>query len=273
MATGAQVWSQVAATNATIDTNVNFAEGQAPSSLNDSCRAIMASQAKWIADNNCSLVTSGSSTALTVATNQVEASLTSGYTVACQLGTGVAAGATLAVDGLAAMPIQIVPGTNVSTGALIAGTYQRLTYSSTGTGQWIINNFIPPEGVGIGNSVTNALVANVNLTSTTVYADGPSISQGSSGIWFASGRITLQYTGGLAYFYCKLWDGTTVIDGVRGTNPAAGVNGSVSLSGVLASPAGNLKISVLPQVASGQSLIATGSGLGFDSSLTAVRIG
>ena len=42
-------WSSVAANNASGVTGVNFAEGQAPSSLNDSCRAIMADVAAWYA--------------------------------------------------------------------------------------------------------------------------------------------------------------------------------------------------------------------------------
>jgi len=46
MATGLQVWSATAATNATADSAVNWAEGQAPSSVNDSARAMMAAMAK-----------------------------------------------------------------------------------------------------------------------------------------------------------------------------------------------------------------------------------
>jgi hypothetical protein len=38
-------WSRTAASNATADSSVNWAEGQAPSSVNDSARALMASAA------------------------------------------------------------------------------------------------------------------------------------------------------------------------------------------------------------------------------------
>jgi hypothetical protein len=75
MATGLVSWSQTAANNATADTNVNWAEGQAPSSVNDSGRGMMASLAKWRDDNAGSLVTAGTSTAYTLTTNQVFASL------------------------------------------------------------------------------------------------------------------------------------------------------------------------------------------------------
>ena len=56
MATGARCWSTTAATNATADSTINWAEGQAPSSVNDSARALMASWAKWREDQNGTIV-------------------------------------------------------------------------------------------------------------------------------------------------------------------------------------------------------------------------
>ena len=46
---GVYTWSQSAANNATFDNTVNWEEGQAPSSINDSGRAMMASVAKYAA--------------------------------------------------------------------------------------------------------------------------------------------------------------------------------------------------------------------------------
>src|SRR5262249_27242272 len=46
--------------------------------------------------------------------------------------------ATLAVDGLSAKPIQAIAGTNLRGGEIQSGTIQRLTYSTTGTGQWLL---------------------------------------------------------------------------------------------------------------------------------------
>ncbi len=137
MAAGVQTWSQTAASNATADSNINFAEGMGPSALNDSCRSVMASVAKWRDDNNGTLVTSGTTTALTLVTNQVATANTTGYSVSFQFGTSASSGATLAVDGLAATPLQITPGTNLSGGEYLAGDRACFTYSSTGTGQWI----------------------------------------------------------------------------------------------------------------------------------------
>ena len=59
-------WSQTAANNATADSSVNWQEGQAPSSVNDSGRAMMASIAKHRDDIAGAIVTGGTATAYTV---------------------------------------------------------------------------------------------------------------------------------------------------------------------------------------------------------------
>jgi hypothetical protein len=43
-------WSTTAGNNASGVTGINFAEGQAPSTLNDSCRELMAQVAAWLAN-------------------------------------------------------------------------------------------------------------------------------------------------------------------------------------------------------------------------------
>ena len=246
MATGAQVWSQVAATNATIDTNINFAEGQAPSSLNDSCRSLMASEAKWIADNNGTLVTSGSSTALTLATNQVEAALTSGYTVKCQFGTAAAAGATLAVDGLAAAPILSVPGsTGLAGGEYLSGSWGSFTYSSTGTGQWIAT----PTPLAPLNPITQT----TGTPTLTISSVGVMMGLGSSytitpirsGRIFVcmaadvlaanvqSFKVQLRYGTGTAPVNGAVLTGTTIGALVGGFVAAAAGQCPVTLSGIV----------------------------------------
>src|SRR5882724_6790104 len=60
-------WSQTAANNATADGSINWQEGQAPSSVNDSARAMMASIAKYRDDVSGAIITSGTSTAFTLA--------------------------------------------------------------------------------------------------------------------------------------------------------------------------------------------------------------
>lgn len=140
MSTGVVVWSQTAASNATADTNVNWAEGQAPSSVNDSARAMMASVAKWRDDNAGTLTTGGTSTAYTVTSNQVFASLAamSGHTVRLKFNATNGASPTLNVDGLGAKAIVTVTGTAIGTATILANSIYSLTYAN-GSSEWILD--------------------------------------------------------------------------------------------------------------------------------------
>lgn len=254
MATGVQVWSGTAASNATADTNINWAEGMAPSAVNDSARALMASVAKWRDDNNGTLISSGTSSALTLVTNQVEGANTAGYAVKFQFGTPVVAGATLAVDGLTATPLQLYPGHNLLGGEFGAGTIANFTYSSSGTGQWIWNcgQAFPVATASLGSSVT---------LSTAAFTDGPTVSLGTSGVWYVTGAVVFQ-TQNAADCVVKLWDGTTPIASGYVSNAASAVGAfTATLSGVITNPAANLKIS-------GQ-MIKAGSLGGFLHTVTA----
>ena len=63
-------WSHTASSNANADSTVNWAEGMAPSAVNDSARAMMARLAEWRDDISGTITTAGSATAYTVASNQ-----------------------------------------------------------------------------------------------------------------------------------------------------------------------------------------------------------
>lgn len=132
MATGVKSWSKTAATNANADSSINWAEGQAPSSVNDSARAVMARVAEYRDDNAGSLVTGGSSTAYTLTTNSVFASLAemSGQAIRVRFHVANGAAPTLAVDGLAAKAIQIASGTAVGTSVIATASVWDLTYDN-----------------------------------------------------------------------------------------------------------------------------------------------
>lgn len=101
-------WSQTAASNATADGSINWAEGQAPSSVNDSARAMMAAVAKYRDDTAGSITTGGTSTAYTVATSQVFTTLAlmNGACIAFAPHTDCGNTVTLNVDGLGAKPLR-----------------------------------------------------------------------------------------------------------------------------------------------------------------------
>ena len=267
MAVGVQVWSQTPANNATADSNINFAEGQAPSSVNDSCRSLMASVARWNNDNKGTLVTSGTSAAFTVVTNQVESALTAGFTIAVQFHISNDASATLTADGLTAKPLRVYPGVALAGSEMGGGSVHKFTYSTTGTGEWIRQS--PPAFTIIKNSLSG----DVSLSNIANYFDGPSAAQGTTGLWYVSGTVTCLDTAGAAQFHGKLWDGITVVDSAAISSNGGSAPICLSLSGTISNPAANMRISVKDVTAATGLIKFNLTGNSLDSSVTAVRIG
>jgi len=91
--------------------------------------------------------------------------------------------------------------------------------------------------------ITNSTSVDIALNNVSSYFDGPTVVQGTSGTWFASGTITATDTGGTAVINCKLWDGTTTIASATEFVSAATATVAISLSGFLTNPASNIKMS------------------------------
>ncbi|MBR1122100.1 tail fiber protein [Bradyrhizobium lablabi] len=126
-------WSKTAASNATADSAVNWAEGMAPSAVNDSGRAMMASVAGFRDDISGATVTGGSASAYTLGTYQVFDSLANmhGKLIAFTPHVANNATVTLAVDGLTAKPLRFAPGVELQSNTLVAGTPYCCYYHST----------------------------------------------------------------------------------------------------------------------------------------------
>lgn len=150
--TGIAWWSQTAASNATQDGTVNWAEGQAPSSVNDSARAMMASTAKWRDDIAGAIETGGTSTALTVTTYQSFDTLArlNGQVVAFTPHTTNGGATTLNVDGLGAKPLRSAPNTEVASGHLVQGTPYVAIYNSSDAAFYLQGFFGNPYSIPIG---------------------------------------------------------------------------------------------------------------------------
>ena len=151
MGTGVISWSQTAATNASADSAVNFAEGMAPSAVNDSARALMASVAKWRDDIAGAIVTTGTSTAYAVTSYQGEPALTAGYVIAFNPHATNGGASTLNVDSLGAKPLRSAPGVEIAAGVIIQGTPYLATYFTSNSGEWILQGgYGNPYGVPVG---------------------------------------------------------------------------------------------------------------------------
>lgn len=136
-------WSQTAASNSNADPSINWAEGQAPSSVNDSARALMAAVAKYRDDVSGALNTTGILTAYAVATSEVYASLLDGINVTCRMHVASGAAPTLAVDGLAAKAIRIATSTAIPTGAMAIGSLQKFVYDLVDDCFYVAGYFTP----------------------------------------------------------------------------------------------------------------------------------
>jgi hypothetical protein len=125
-------WSQTAASDATADSTINRAERQAPSSANDSARAMMGATAKYRDDIAGAIVTGGSPTADTVSSYQVFDTLAhlNGQMIAVTPHTTNGATVTLNVDTLGAKPLRTALGVELLAGTIIQGTPYIATYNN-----------------------------------------------------------------------------------------------------------------------------------------------
>ncbi len=173
MATGIYSWSQTAGSNNSADSTINWAEGQAPSTVNDSSRAVMAVLAKWRDDmsgvktSNTIMTTAGSANAQTLSTNGSIAALTNGWTVTFKVGADLynTSACTLAVDGLTAKNIQCVSGSSLLGGELIAGSVYTVTYHQPADAWVLHGGTFPAEALLISGTISSASESAHVLTS------------------------------------------------------------------------------------------------------------
>ena len=120
------------------------------------------------------------------------------------------------------------------------------------------------------STLTNSLGADVALNNIANYFDGPSVSQGVTGTWLVFGTVTVTDTTA-AFVNVKLLDGTTVIAATTAALNAS-FTAAVSLSGIITSPAGNLRISCRDTTNTTGKILFNNSGTSKDSTITAMRI-
>src|SRR5260221_7335031 len=104
-----QSWSVTAASNATADTGINWAEGQTRASVNNSARSMMAAMAKWRNLLNGSITTGGTANAQTFSSGiGYTGAVPTGLYVRLKIGpalTNTSATVTLNMDGIGAVTV------------------------------------------------------------------------------------------------------------------------------------------------------------------------
>lgn len=145
-------WSQTAASNAAADPSINWQEGQAPSSVNDSGRAMMASVARYRDDIAGAIVTGGTAAAYTVSSYEAFDTLgrLGGQIIAFTPHVTNGATVTLNVDSLGPKPLRSAPTTELLAGTLIQGTPYLALYNSSDAVFYLHGFYGNPYNVPLG---------------------------------------------------------------------------------------------------------------------------
>ena len=223
-------WSQTASADATADSTINWAEGQAPSSINDSARAMMAATAKYRDDIAGAIVTGGTPTAYIVSSYEVFDTLAhlNGQMIAFTPHATNGATVTLNVDGLGAKPLRSAPNVELLAGTIIQGTPYVAIYNSSDGVFYLRGSY--------GNPYNVPLAGGLDYWGTTVpnssfaFPIGQAISRATYAALFAIMGTTYGVGDGSTTF--NLPDKTGRVSamkeatGTRLTTAGSGVDGS-----------------------------------------------
>jgi hypothetical protein len=233
--TGIVAWDKsTPSNNGSADSAVNFAEGMAPSAVNNSARGLMASAAKYRDDTSGQLTTSGTSTAYTLTTNQVFSALSvlNGQELTVRFDQANGASPTLNVDSLGAKALQIDGSTAVPAGMIAEDSVWNLTYDNS-IPAFILN--------GVARTVKASDVQTATLTTTGDVAIGGDISvntdkftvEASSGNTVIDGTLDVSddFAVNTDKFTVDAATGNTSVGGTFSSTGAATLNNS---SGVTA---------------------------------------
>lgn len=172
-------WSTTSSSNASADPSINWREGQSPSSVNDSARAMMSALAQWRNDISVTNATAGTSTAYTLTTSEgVSNTPSNGQMLAAIFHATNGSAATLQVDGGNVYQIQL-NGIQIPAGTLIAGSPYRFSYNSAATAWVLEGGFASPFATALGGIMlstaptppnSNFVAPYGQCISTTTYA-------------------------------------------------------------------------------------------------------
>ena len=154
-------WSTSAASNTSAPPD-GAPEGQAPSTVNDCMREIMAASARQYQDTDGSLVTGGTSNAYTLTTNNSHAALADIGLLVFRADRNNTGAATLAVDGLAAKAIR-ASGAALSSGDLVQDVLYAVAYNSTSDTFDLVNGAVALGALASLDTIDNSLWSGTDL--------------------------------------------------------------------------------------------------------------
>ena len=111
--------------------NAGFPENMPPSDVNNASRALLGMIARFYADNNGSISTSGSSNAYVLAASRVVAAYAAGDTYLVKFNHANTGAATINVDSLGAKAIKKNQGSALASGDIPANAIGLISYDGT----------------------------------------------------------------------------------------------------------------------------------------------
>lgn len=168
-------WSTIAGDNELSDTAIDWREGQSPSSVNNSARAMMGRVAELLGDIGGTVTSTNVGNAYAVTANSAFSALAGGLIVAFIASATNTGPATLAVNGLSSKSLRRLGPTGADDAPLYKGQIRSgqryvcryATAADTGTGGWVVLNPSSPGFIEI-----DALsAAPVPVAGAALYAD------------------------------------------------------------------------------------------------------
>lgn len=123
-------WDTTAANNDDADAAINWAEGQAPSTVNNSARAMMAELAKWLKDITGAIVAGGTGNAITLTTNMGPASHAQPLMLAFEASATNTGATTVTIDALTSRDVKRTDGSALRAGDIVSGGLYLIGYEA-----------------------------------------------------------------------------------------------------------------------------------------------
>lgn len=161
-------WSTTASNNDTADSNINWQEGQLPSTVNNSARMMMAKLATWRQVLNGEITSTGTGSAYVLSFTYFPSSLAAGYRFRFKANHTSSGTATLAVNGTGAKSLKARDGVSITANEILSGNVYEVIYDGT---DYIVQN--PERQV-----VTDQLdVGGVTYLGDTIILDGSTLQE------------------------------------------------------------------------------------------------
>ena len=238
-------WSTAAASNNQTPP-AGWPEGMARSAVNDTARETHAAVARWYQDFNGSLVSAGTSSAFTLATNSVHTAFADLSPIMFRPHLSAVGGATLNVDTLGAKRL-LYPGGADAAQAIVANSLVTVVYNATDDVFIVVSS--RDDAIGdVGVTVSSAAPPGWLLL------NGDTLGSGSSAATHNGAEFEALYT----VFWDSMADAEAPVSGGRGVSAAADFAANKTLT---------------MSLARGRSIIGTGSGAGLTARVHGSTLG